>query len=376
MSSGDIIQEIGFITGTACTSDYEKWSRKSWSGGNYLPGEPEGTPHAYHKTVQVLDRGVGTRYPGKTYASTELFQKCYGGPSLLEAPWTSSDENLLIGKLLEKIRGHEWHAGNFAGTAAQSARLIGDSARKLASGIRSLKNGSLVPEIVNALRSGVTTPSICVRNPNFPACKRKRRKGNVLDEMSSRWLEASYGWSPLLGDAFAGAEALANFHLNRQTRTFFAKHKTTIEKSTGGYPAIVTTHGRATRKVRICWTLSAELNPLDSLSLTNPAEIVWELMPWSFAIDWFLPIGTWMNNLTFAQRVGGSGFRTEIKKWEGESWSSRPDYFAGKPCKHTIYDFNRTLSGALKVPFPTSINNPFSSLKRLANQIALLAQLR
>jgi hypothetical protein len=179
---------------------------------------------------------------------------------------------------------------------------------------------------------------------------------------------------PLFDDAYAGAEALASFN-DADKRTFSAKHKAApVTSSTGSPYVVAATKGKATCKVRMSYTLTAELNPLDSLSLTNPAEILWELLPWSFAIDWFLPIGIWLNNYTLAQRLSGSGYRTQIKEWKGESWSSRPDIYSGESCTHSIYDLQRTLVGGIKVPFP-SFKNPFSGLKRAANQVALLGQL-
>lgn len=37
--------------------------------------------------------------------------------------------------------------------------------------------------------------------------------------------------------------------------------------------------------------------PLAELGLTNLASLGWEVLPWSFVIDWFLPIGDYLNSL-------------------------------------------------------------------------------
>lgn len=34
------------------------------------------------------------------------------------------------------------------------------------------------------------------------------------------------------------------------------------------------------------------------LGLTNPALVAWELVPYSFVVDWFLPIGDWLQAQT------------------------------------------------------------------------------
>lgn len=42
-------------------------------------------------------------------------------------------------------------------------------------------------------------------------------------------------------------------------------------------------------------SLAAELQ---TLGLINPAEVLWEKLPWSFVIDWFIPIGSWIQGFT------------------------------------------------------------------------------
>lgn len=43
---------------------------------------------------------------------------------------------------------------------------------------------------------------------------------------------------------------------------------------------------------------NANLAELSSLGLLNPAEVVWERLIYSFVVDWFAPIGTWLSALT------------------------------------------------------------------------------
>lgn len=37
---------------------------------------------------------------------------------------------------------------------------------------------------------------------------------------------------------------------------------------------------------------------LQNLGLVNPAELLWEKLPWSFVIDWVWPIGSWIRGIT------------------------------------------------------------------------------
>lgn len=44
--------------------------------------------------------------------------------------------------------------------------------------------------------------------------------------------------------------------------------------------------------------LSSSLESLKRFGLTNPMETAWELTPWSFVVDWVLPVGEWISSLT------------------------------------------------------------------------------
>jgi hypothetical protein len=44
-----------------------------------------------------------------------------------------------------------------------------------------------------------------------------------------------------------------------------------------------------------------QLATINSLGLTNPIAVAWELVPFSFAVDWFLPVGNTLSALTAGQ---------------------------------------------------------------------------
>jgi hypothetical protein len=139
--------------------------------------------------------------------------------------------------------------------------------------------------------------------------KRSRRaKKSSLDRIvSETWLENVFGWQPLISDIKSAGDAL-NRRLNR-----FAGNYTNIsakgEEKTVSYGAQFTRSDFAIRHVYRYMTTSTVSsrwygqvrsvapNPMQAdatLFGTNFREIVptaWELLPWSFLVDYFTNIG-------------------------------------------------------------------------------------
>jgi len=54
---------------------------------------------------------------------------------------------------------------------------------------------------------------------------------------------------------------------------------------------------------------------MDSIGLVNPAAILWELVPYSFVVDWIVPIGQFLENISAGVGLRFlSGYRTEWTK--------------------------------------------------------------
>jgi hypothetical protein len=121
---------------------------------------------------------------------------------------------------------------------------------------------------------------------------------------------------------------------------------------------------------------------LHQIGLINPAEVAWALVPFSFVVDWVLPIGNVLEalsarlGLTFVD--GYYGLRVET--------SSTASKLAREVSGYTqIGESSTSVSGSLlfykrekmiSLPWPAPyIKSPFSST-HLANAAALLRSLR
>lgn len=122
-------------------------------------------------------------------------------------------------------------------------------------------------------------------------------------EVPSRWLELQYGWLPLLGDVYALSTSMFRDPIIsvRKTRIYpFSKAYTASwSEGIGSYSMAATIEG----KLRVTHYVGIRLKntgivTADNLGLLNPFDVLWEATPWSFVVDWFLPVGDYLSSLT------------------------------------------------------------------------------
>lgn len=124
------------------------------------------------------------------------------------------------------------------------------------------------------------------------------------------WLSIKYGWMPLLQDIYALIDAL---------NTDWSKYPPTlsvVRRLAWDHPGVPEGANRMEGRVKmgceckLYYRINDEtLYFLSSIGLTNPAIISWELVPFSFVFDWFVPVGTWLQALSAShmgiQQIGG-----------------------------------------------------------------------
>jgi hypothetical protein len=205
--------------------------------------------------------------------------------------WSDNDRIKLIGKLREKMSGSDFNLGTVLGEGHQTLRMIGDTAINLAKSLNRLKKGDLA----GAARA-LLGPS--GRKPHKPYDKMAPFRA-TSDTISSKWLELQYGWKPLLNDVEAGAQFIAHklsVPAKQTYRMSIVKHENRTVVSEDGNPGgPVIGRSFATARLSLKVVVSEQQSQLAALGLLNPEVVLWELMPWSFVVDWFLPIGDYLS---------------------------------------------------------------------------------
>lgn len=222
------------------------------------------------------------------------------------------------------------------------------------------------------------------KHGNLRAIMRRNGGKSLPKSVSDAWLQYNYGWRPLASDI---ASAQANVHRAlAKGLAISAKRGANLTRSwtrdnlPGDYNERVVVEHRM-----LCELGAVMDNPslayLNSFGLINPLSIAWELVPWSFAIDWFVPVGKTLEAVTATLGLVFNGGRiTEHRKY----WIERK-YVSGRRSAWRVcedeglyaeegWGFQRTALTAFPHPAFYADMTPYSTTRAL-NALALVHQL-
>lgn len=333
-------------------------ARKQWSGSN---GKYEtwqggtrskwnGYTMVHHKQTQT---GIGNVVGPLPEMGVADIQSTVG--------WSSNDELRLLDKLAQQVRGHSFDLGINLAEAGKSYGTILKNLRSIGSALLNLKHGN-IPGALKDLGSG-----------------QRGSKRSVAKDLSGRWLETQYAFLPLIGQSYEASKALSAMSKARSLQfsvSSGARRKVVdFSSSPAGYswPCSVT-YSR-----RIKADLYEELSLARSMGLTNPAAIAWEVVPYSFVVDWFIPVGTYLSAWGVIPALKGRFLTTDrggIKSGVvGAGTVGSGASYKTQQKRELWFTTKRTFSTSLSCPAPTFNSMPRAlSPKRLLNAVALIHQ--
>lgn len=115
---------------------------------------------------------------------------------------------------------------------------------------------------------------------------------------ADRWMELHFGWVPLLQDIYEAIQILADPPQVRLIEATASGIHSWNVKEVGWQPGI---SGELNAHIKIAGETvltSPNLQLLDRLGLINPVSAAWEVMPFSFLLDWFVPVGRFIESWT------------------------------------------------------------------------------
>lgn len=161
--------------------------------------------------------------------------------------------------------------------------------------------------IVNGMRTYLTAVNKNLRR-NKHVSKSKTR-----EIMADTWLEYSFGWYPLLKDTEGLAQAAAslavgvpNLHVSSLARESGSPTVTAGNKSYPGcgdfdydISTITTTTCSIKGKIRTEVGQPGQFPQSFGVQLRDFIPTLWELVPWSFAVDYFTGVGDYISSMCF-----------------------------------------------------------------------------
>lgn len=284
--------------------------------------------------------------------------------ALLENDQDNSLPNRALIKARNKLKSTDINLGVAFAERSATARLVGDTAVNLAKSFRHLRRGE-IRRAMDVL--GISSKKREPRGANAP----------------QKWLELQYGWKPLLSDIHGACDALSKRPSDHWlvTSKGSAKSNRTVQVKFLSFDA-----GSMTARVEHSCFVRIDALPenvaiitLASSGITNPLLIGWELVPFSFVVDWFLPVGGWLESLDAMlgyRTVGYSSSYLSRMWWDGKGDTLPPA--SGFQIKNSYQETKRVVrlvrSVSSGVPFPhfPRFKDP-RSFDHMANGLSLLA---
>lgn len=290
------------------------------------------------------------------------------GPGINYTPpaWDANDDIKLLSDLADKYRGADWNAGIFVAELGKTVDSVAFRVKTLASAVAKVKRGNL---------------GGALRDLNSKPRRRGRDQVPVPANPMELWLEIRYAWRPLLKDIFDLSKSIQNLDAPRK-KVFKVRNSKPGVVSSTTTALIVWGEGKYSKQIiaRV-----AERYPSfpEYLGLTNPLAIAWEVMPFSFVADWFIPIGSYVGARTTLHGMEGI-FVATTYDWHRGSVVGLQDepgtpMFNIRRIQNTRTGFrhqmtiNRIVTDHLDMPLP-EFKNPLGNNPgtRLLDALALL----
>lgn len=167
---------------------------------------------------------------------------------------------------------------------------------------RAVRSGRLVEaaKILGWETTNLSSNRHVVRRPFRNKVVTLRARG-VAKSFASLWLEYSFGWKPMLSSIADSIDVLQHPYPSSLITASAKMHRSWTYRETsdtGGWKTKTVTTDTV-RKIGARVQISnPNLFRANQLGFVNPASVAWELVPFSFVVDWFVNVGEFLSSYT------------------------------------------------------------------------------
>jgi hypothetical protein len=354
-------------TGSGVALVYEGYSRRLGPSKNpivMVAGSPWRAPSTYHRSVSRISYKGTSSFTDGFYTYTDSWhtagtqqnniQGTLGtsgvsvSPVVCQMGVDTNAQNRARTEALLKLRDSKINVSQSLAEGKRTVNMVIDSASNLWKLLLAVKRGNL----------GYVTSYLGPKS------------------IANGYLQWQYGWRPLCQDvkgAFDEAQKATRkgmFLTARRTVRDSPRLELNNSSFTGGGSFDCAYKCQLT--ARLTDPMLARAN---SIGLTNPLSLAWELVPFSFVVDWSLPVGNYLEALTATAGL------TFVGGYESQRCTSTINAtqvvpgFTGNMGSLEIefFYFSRVALNGFPTPLPY-VKSPFSTAHG-ASAIALLMQL-
>lgn len=251
--------------------------------------------------------------------------------------YTVNDDLILLDKLRERIAGSSFNAAVSVAELPEALLMIKNSAQAIAKSITAVRRGNIQRAKSLLLRQNamqgrdrkvlkqldaerLKKQLELLRGEKHPAELAKLYANNANArgqtrkvQHASTWLQLQYGWIPVLSDIHNAAVFIDHqlrFPLERRFTAKQHQHTSKRSKADGAFMMVDRppfeiarnhSHGisyQVKAKSMASKKVIARVREKDIPRLTglyDPLSVIWEKLPFSFAVDWFIPIQSYLS---------------------------------------------------------------------------------
>lgn len=281
-------------------------------------------------------------------------------------------------KALKKLKSESWQVGTVIAEARKTSDLVIKTVKQLTDTIRALKRG----------RFGEAAAFLGVHPKREQRRRFDKHYGRDPTEAASRaWLELSFGVKPLLHDVDDAVRTLAEALHKPWERRQTLKAQVTAHDDDTIFPFTMevspdrickqVTRDKVVYRMSFLFESDAAVEAAQKVDLINPISTVYEVIPWSFLVDYFFTIGDCIGVLDADVGKTFRGGTRSYKLVRTVVWSDPSSSLANEGVTGSYEWYHEkkereVLSSFPSVPLPQF--KPNLNFTKLINGVALLAQ--
>lgn len=226
------------------------------------------------------------------------------GPRLGLHTAHSPDFVPLEAKLRSKIKADTVNVAVALAERKQTAGLVSNAVKGILSFYRSVRDKTLFSKLLSRRRKNLP-PDFHRLQPRVRQQLLRQREGLLESrsrDLADAWLQFSFGMKPLYGDINAAVEETIRACSEGITMWVRTHSEHTMKSSTSvqqyGESFVCTFDEKMQLRAKASFRISDTVaNRAVAMGLTNLLQVAWERVPYSFVIDWILPVGDYLSSL-------------------------------------------------------------------------------